>query len=136
MDGRAFLDPARDAAGGPTESYWRAAVVSAYYALMLECRDALTHWGIPVPPRQNIHTFVRLKLVYSTDPELKKLGSTLDTLAQVRNRASYHLSPSTDFSSGARAHLAIQEVEDGLLILDAIEADPARKAAAIASLPP
>jgi len=41
MDGRAFLGVARDLAPMATEAHWRAAGVCAYYALMLEARDAL-----------------------------------------------------------------------------------------------
>src|SRR5262245_5318543 len=101
MDGRAILDPARDLATGPAEAYWRTAGVNAYYALMLECRDALARWGVTVPPRQNVHTFVRLKLLYAKDADLQKLGYDLDEFAKLRNRASYHLGSWKQFASGA-----------------------------------
>jgi hypothetical protein len=127
--------PARDLAAGPTEAYWRTAAVNAYYALLLECRDALERWGVPLPPRQNVHSFVRLKLLYATDADLKKIGRTLESLGQLRNHASYHLGAIKQFSSGAAAQQAIQDADDALAFLDAIEADPARRAA-VASLPP
>ncbi len=92
--------------------------------------------GGTVPPRQNVHAFVRLQLLYASDADLKTAGRSLDDLGLLRNRASYRLSPSKEFASGAAAQQAIQEAADHIAILDAIEADPARLAAAIASLPP
>lgn len=135
MDGRAFLDPAKDLVGGPTEAYWRAAAVHAYYGLLLECREALARWGRPLPPRESVHSFVRLKLVYASDSDLQTIGDALDHLVQLRNIASYRLSAPKQFASGAAARQAVQMATDALALLDAIEADPARRAAAIASLP-
>jgi len=66
MNGRAFLEVARSDVAGPSEAYWRAAAVHAYYALILECRDALLRWGVTIPPRQNVHAFTRLQLTYSS----------------------------------------------------------------------
>jgi hypothetical protein len=41
MAGRNFLDVARAVVSGQAEYYWRAGAIHAYYALFLECRDAL-----------------------------------------------------------------------------------------------
>jgi hypothetical protein len=136
MDGRAFLDLAGELVAGATEAHWRGAAIHAYYALMLECRDALFLWAIKPQPHQYIHHFVRLKLVFAKDPDLKAIGIPLDTLVKLRNHASYDLKPGVPFSSDARARLAVQQVTGALALLDAIEADTARRTAAIASLPP
>jgi hypothetical protein len=136
MDGRAFLDLAREVVTGATEAHWRGAAIHAYYGLMLECREALRRWGVKIPPHQTIHHFVRLKLLYAKDPDLHTIGKELDRLAPLRNHASYNLNPGSVFSSDAKARQAITRATDALSLLDAIEADPVRRAAAIASLPP
>lgn len=69
------------------------------------------------------------------DLNLKAIGDALDGLVQQRNLASYELT-STAFSSATVAQDVIDDATGGLAILDQIEADPGRRAAAIAALPP
>ena len=136
MDGREFLAVARELAAGATEGHWRTATGRAYYGLFLEAREALRRWGVAIPPKQNVHTFVRLKLVYAKDADLKMLGKDLDTLVRWRNSADYDLSRLSLFNSDKIAWQAVTTAETSVAVLDAVEADPARLAAAIASLPP
>jgi hypothetical protein len=135
MRGRAFLDVARNDAAGSGEAFWRAAVVNAYYSVVLECRDALSRRGFSSPSRQQLHAQVRLRFTFASDATLRRIGDALDRLVRERNDASYDLG-STRFGSPALALSSIQRAEDALALLDAIEADPARLRAAIASLPP
>jgi hypothetical protein len=101
---------------------------------MLECREALFRGGFALPPRENVHTFVRLRFDSPAHTQLKVIGKVLDTLGRLRNQADYTLTALKTFASPARAQRAIQEVSDALALLDAIDADPVRQAAAIAAI--
>jgi hypothetical protein len=136
MRGRAFLAVARDLPRGPTEAHWRAAAVNAHYALLLECRDALAGWGRTAPHGPGVHAFVRLRLTYARDRDVKDLGLALEELVRDRNAASYDLRTLAEFASPSVPTQRVQQAENALAVLDAIEADPARRAAAIATLPP
>jgi hypothetical protein len=136
MRGRDFLDLARELAAGATEAHWRGAAGRTYYALMLEGRDALARWGYSPPGGHGVHAWVRLRFTYAADKGFKRIGDALDSLVRVRNRADYNLALLPMFRSAKRAHEAVQEAADALMLLDTIEADPARLAAAVASLPP
>jgi hypothetical protein len=134
MLGRRFLDLARDYLAGGTEVHWRGAVGRAYYALMLECRATLFRWGFKLVPRDNIHTFVRLRLNYPADPALKAIGLVLDKLSYLRNRADYDLATLPAFTSDAVAQDAVKEAGQKIAILDAIENDASRRSAAVAAI--
>ena len=136
MKGRAFLGAARDMAAATTEDRWRTAVGRAYYALMLEGREALRRWGFALPPRHNVHTFVRLRLLFAADPDLKAIGNALDRLVGWRNQADYDLAASPRFASNRTALQAIAIAQDALDLLDRIDGDPARRAVAIAAIRP
>jgi hypothetical protein len=135
MTGRAFLVVGQEVVLGRTEAHWRAAAGHAYYALLLECRDLLLRWGFHLP-RQNVHAVVRLRFVYASDRDLKRLGDALDWLVRLRNQATYDLTPSPDFASAAKAQLALQKAAAALVLLDGIDSDPIRRSAAIASIRP
>ncbi len=134
MQGREYLDLAREIVRGGQERHWRGAAGRAYYALMLECRDALGRWGFVPLPRQNVHAFVRLYCDYPAHADLKQIGRVLHHLSQLRNRADYDLAPSARFATAVEAQRAIGDAARALALLDAIDADPARRAAAIAAI--
>jgi len=135
MQGREFLGPARTLANRTSEADWRGAAIHAYYALFLECRDLLAGWGRLPIDRHNVHPNVRLKFVYSRDADLNQIGRTLEALILLRNSASYALRSLRQFASPKDAQEAINKANDALALLDAIEADPNRRVAAIAALP-
>lgn len=135
MRGRAFLRAAHQVLAGANEPCWRGCVVHAYYALFLECRDTLASWGFRAPVRHQPHNWIRLKLQYASDAELKDPGHLLEELLRIRNLASYDLSSQSAFSSDTVAQQALTDADDALAMLDAIDINPVRRAAAIASLP-
>src|SRR4051812_28012352 len=99
MRGRDFLDLSKELLPGSLPRHWRGIIIHAYYALLLECRDAMERWGLPSLTRQQVHGQVRLRLLYAGDVDLKKIGRTLDHLVQYRNRASYGLRPLPEFAT-------------------------------------
>jgi hypothetical protein len=101
---------------------------------MLEGREALHRWGFPLPPRDNAHHFVRMRFRFPNHPDLRLIGRTLDWLSRLRNQADYDLSSLPAFATGARAQQAVREVAAAVALLDAIDADSARRATAIAAI--
>jgi hypothetical protein len=134
MHGRAFLELARELLAGGQERHNRGAVGRAYYALMLECRDGLYRWGFKLPPRENVHTFVRLHFTFPANPDLKTIGQALEILGRLRNRADYDLSVQSAFVTVNTAQMAVTQSSGSLNLLDAIEADPARRNAAVTAI--
>jgi hypothetical protein len=134
MQGRAFIDLAPGILAGNTEAHRRGAAGRAYYGLMLECRDALLRWGFKQPARDSVHSFVRLRFSYAAEPDLKKIGRVLEDLAKLRGRADYDLSLHVDFVSNVPGQQAIDDARAALNLLDAIDTDPVRQAAAIAAV--
>jgi hypothetical protein len=136
MDGRTLLDVARELAAGSTEAHWRSSVGRAYYALLHEVLGALGRWGFALPPRDKVHSFARLKFVFATDLDLKRIGLTLESLGRLRNTADYQLGTSGPFASRRISASALNDAESVIVLLDAIEADPARHAGAVRTIPP
>ena len=75
-----------------------------------------------------------MRFNYAADPDLKSIGRSLEYLSKLRNRADYDLFPHADFASDGPAQQALDEAEDALKLLDAIDADPARQTAAVAAV--
>src|SRR5262245_35914640 len=107
MQGRAFLDLARELVQGNSEKHWRGAAGRAYYALMLECRDALSSSGIRLPPRDTVHAFVRDRFLIQTHADLLSIGRVIERLNRLRNRADYELGTLPEFLSAGRAQKSI-----------------------------
>jgi hypothetical protein len=133
MRGREFLDTAERLSVMTAEADWRSAMSRAYYALLLECRDALNRWGFAIPPRAS-HRDVYHHLQFPKNSDLNQIARTFQGLSGKRNRADYDLSPHPLFSKATDAIAAIDDARDSIALLDAIDSDPARRAQAIADI--
>jgi hypothetical protein len=91
MDGRAFLLVAQRLAQASSEADWRTAAGRAYYTLMLEAREALRRWGFSIPKGDQIHRFVRLRLPYAADSDLRDVSLTLEESGKLRAEADYQI---------------------------------------------
>jgi hypothetical protein len=133
MLGRVFLETARTLIPYDTEDCLRAAVGRVYYALFLECRDVLSRWGF-APPTFQAHHFVRTRFEVAAFPDLQSIGRAIRDLSILRNQADYENWHSIPFSSDSEALSALQRAEKALALLDAIDADPLRRANAILAI--
>jgi hypothetical protein len=134
MNGRAFLDSAQRLAQGSGEADWRSAAGRAYYALMLEGRDALARRGFVLPRRDQVHAFVRLRFYTPAHPDLRAIGRALEDLGHLRNQGDYELTVAGPFANATRAQNAVQQARTAIAVLDAIDHDPSRRAAAVAAI--
>jgi hypothetical protein len=128
------LAVAREDVRGSSEAHWRAAAGRAYYALMLETRELLARWGFRLPPRDNVHRFVHLRIFVPKDTDAKTVGRTLQDLRDLRSAADYNLSSLKEFANDSEAQAAIGRAADAIALLDALDADPTRRSAAIAAI--
>lgn len=126
MDGRAFLEVARETVKGPREAHWRNAATRAYYATVWEAFVALDRWGASVSSK-GLHRDVRVKLDRPGLPDLRKVAESLEELGGLRNRADYELLVPYPQS---RARRALELAEEAIQRLDEIEADSVRRQAA------
>src|SRR5690349_10451962 len=136
MQGREFLELARECLPGGLPRHHRGAIIHAYYGLLLECRESMDRWGLPALTRFPVHSQIRLRLIYSSDNDLKWIGHRLEELSMDRNLANYDLQDLPVFALPVKAKRNVQTAENAIALLDAINADAARRAAAIASIRP
>ena len=109
----------------------------SYYALMLEARELLGRWGLSRPPRDKVHNFVQLKLLYSADPGLRQVGLTLERPGKLRIDADYRSSdPDRRFTRRGTIERAVEAAGRAIAVLDEVEGDQTRRAAAIESVQP
>jgi hypothetical protein len=94
----------------------------------------LSQWGFIIPRRVQIHTHVRFRFTIPANNDLRFVGNFLDPLGTLRNRADYETSAPGVFANHRPARFAVADAQGAIDRLDAINADPARVAAAVAAI--
>src|SRR5437879_3740021 len=100
---------------------------------MLEDREALRHWGFLIPKGDQIHRFVRLRLLYAGDPDLSAVSLTLEESGKLRAEADYQIEKPGRFATLDDALQAAIDSNDALVLLDGVDGDKVRRAAAISA---
>jgi len=133
MKTRSFLDLAKRLVIIPHEANWRCATGRAYYALVLESRDALARWGFRFLKSDSIHFFTRPRFSNTSIQSLRLIGSALDQLSRLRGIADYEMN-AVEFANDGRAREAVKRAEIAIDLLDVIQSDTVELAAAIAEI--
>jgi hypothetical protein len=133
MRGRDFLQSAARLAAMNSESDWRTSIGRSYYALYLECREALRRWGFPIPSRSS-HREVAQRLSFPNNVDLAILSKTFQDVSAKRNKADYELAANPLFQNSTSSIHSTTEARTAIALLDALESDPVRLAAAIAAI--
>jgi hypothetical protein len=134
MDGRAFLESARLLMATPTEANRRSAVGRAYYAALNETRAALARWGFSVPPGVDVEEFVNTRFYLAMDMDAVRVSDVLVRLQRNREIADYSLTEAVSFADESMVRDLLLLAEIGIDLLDQIEADPVRRAKAVAAI--
>ncbi len=134
MDGREFLDAAQHLLSLPKEVNWRSAVSRLYLAVLHEARAALDRWGFPLPAQVDIHDFVLLRFRSVTSMDLLRVWEALRRLVSFVEEADFALATVRLFADATEVskHLVLAQV--AIALLDQIDSDPARRAAAIGDI--
>jgi hypothetical protein len=101
---------------------------------MLGGRATLEKWGFTATRYDQIHSFVRLRFHMAADADLKVIGQWLEGLGRLRIKADYDMKPGGWFSTAAVAKQSAYDANAALDLLNDIDANPARRAAAIAAI--
>src|SRR5439155_916637 len=75
----------------------------------------------------NVHAYFRLRLVSAADPDARLIGLNLEWLQERRTKADYDLL-APQFANDTVTREAVAKAEQALVLLEAIDADPARGA--------
>jgi hypothetical protein len=134
MDGRTFLDAARHLLAADTEPTRRAMAAPLYYAALHEARVALERWGFVPAPGEDVGRFVVARFGCGPHPDLLRVEGVLHRLDEFYDEAFGQLSTVGNFADNWHARHMLSLAEVGIDLLDQIEADPARRAAAVAAI--
>ena len=102
--------------------------------MLHEARAALERWGFPLSPQDDIHAFVLSRFGSSPSMDLLRVEDALHRLKPFADGADFALSSVGLFADAGAVsqHLVLARVT--IALLDQIDNDPARRAAAIGDL--
>ena len=121
-----FLVLAESGVTAAGEAEWRSAVSRAYFAAHHRARQFLSDLGFQLPPGDQAHAYLWLRLANCGDPQVRLAGSDLNSLCRDRYQADHHLDITVTQPS---ALLQVQCAATIIRTLDAV-AVPARAAIA------
>jgi uncharacterized protein (UPF0332 family) len=128
MDPREFVDVASDLLSGGRQGEWRTATHCGYYAAFHVARALLQGAGFAVPPDQQAHAYLWLRLSNCGDQDGVKVGERLRELRQERTRADYDITrPFEHRRAVGQVRLALDTIQ----LLDDLSANPAALARVI-----
>jgi hypothetical protein len=131
--GRDFLDTADRLSKLSAESDWRSAASRSYYAVYLECREALIQWGFSFPIRAS-HLEVSRRFAFPKNNDLNQIAALFQNLSSLRNKADYDLGSSGSFATPSQSTNSVAQGRAAIKLLDSLSADAARRAQAIADI--
>jgi uncharacterized protein (UPF0332 family) len=121
MKPRDFLELADTLCTEITEAAWRTAVSRAYYAAFHTARQLLRQCGFAVPPADQAHAYLWLRLANSGHPDVQRAGNDLSILRHIRNWADYDLDRPMDH---ATAFGQVQAGDSIIQLLEQVAGEP------------
>src|SRR5262245_15165552 len=134
MDGRSFLDAVQYLLAAPSELNRRVAAGPLYCAALNEARDALDRWGFVAPADADAYDFVYERFDEVMNFDLMRIAELLGRVEEYRALADDSRSPPSEFADDTKVIGFRGVVLFAIDLLAQIEADPTRRAKAIADI--
>ncbi len=125
MQGRDFLDVAKNLARSQFEASLRSAISRAYYAMLNAAVQFLFQLGFRVAQGPGKHGEVHHRLFNSGVEQALKFSNMLDELRKRRNDADYNMI-TTEFQNQASCALWVANAELAIALLADCDKEPLR----------
>jgi uncharacterized protein (UPF0332 family) len=125
MQGRDFLDVAKNLCRSQIEASLRSAISRAYYALLNTAAQLLMGLGFSMEQGPGVHGQVRNRFFNCGIEQLGEFSSTLDELRRQRNEADCNMK-SKEFQSQAICTLRVAKAEAAIGLLTDCDKEPLR----------
>ena len=125
MNGKEFLDGAKNLARSQFEASLRSAISRAYYALLNVAIQFLTELGFSVEHGPGAHGQAYRRLFNCGVEPMNKFARTLDELRTLRNQADYNMK-STDFKDQATSVLRVAKAATAIDLFNDSNKEPLR----------